>query len=93
MLTPLLSDTKVLQNFTIVEKQCSVEPEKKRESRSTVKTSLLSYVRDKQNLSLPASVSLFGTLMNNVFYGLGNATCLEWHHPAVVVNGFFFFVS
>lgn len=76
MLTPLLSDTKVLQNFTIVEKQCSVEPEK-RESRSTVKTSLLSYVRDKQNLSLPASVSLFGTLMNNVFYDLGNATCLE----------------
>ena len=86
MLTPLLSDTKVLQNFTIVKKAVLSGARKKRESRSTVKTSLLSIVRDKQNLSLPASVSLFGTLMNNVFYGLGNATCLEWHHPAVVVN-------
>ena len=24
------------------------------------------------------------------FYSLGNATCLEWHHPAVVVNWWFF---
>lgn len=70
---------------------------KKRESRSTVKTSLLSFVRDKQNLPLPASVSLFGTLMNNVFLwsGLGNATCLEWHQQWqqwLLTDDFFRFV-